>query len=166
MQNLEGLYVEELKDAYSAEKQILQALPKMAKAASSEELQTAFNDHLQQTKRHAERLEKILEDMGQSVTTKGKKCEGMAGIIKEASHLLQEEGDPEVIDAGLIGAAQKVEHYEIATYGTLRTYAQYLGDEEAAGLLQETLDEEDEADKKLTRLAVNGINLHASETDD
>src|SRR5687768_415902 len=164
MHSLESLYVEELKDAYNAEKQILQALPKMAKAATSEELQTAFNDHLKQTKRHAERLEQILKDMGETVT--GKKCEGMEGIIREATHLIEEEGDPEVIDAGLIGAAQKVEHYEIATYGTLRTFAQHLGDEEAAGLLQETLDEEGEADKKLTRLAVTGINQQASETDE
>lgn len=164
MQNLESLYIDELKDAYSAEKQILVALPKMAKAASSEELQTAFNEHLQETKLHAQRLERILKDRGEKAT--GKKCHGMEGIIREAAHLLEEEGDPEVIDAGLIGAAQKVEHYEIATYGTLRTFAQYLGDEDAAGLLQETLDEEGEADKKLTRIAVNGINQEASEMDE
>ena len=164
MHNLESLYVDELKDAYSAEKQILQALPKMAKAASSTDLQAALNDHVKRTKRHAERLEQILKDMGETPT--GKKCEGMEGIIREANHLLDEDGDPEVIDAALIGAAQKVEHYEIATYGTLRTFAQYLGDEDAAGILQETLDEEGDADKKLTRLALTGINQQATEADE
>lgn len=165
MHTLEHLYVEELRDAYNAEKQILQALPKMAQAASSEDLQTAFNDHLKQTKQHVERLEKIFKSMGQSAA--GKKCEGMEGIIREANHLLEDqEGDGDVIDAALIAAAQKAEHYEIATYGTLRSFAQHLGEEDAASLLQETLEEEGETDQRLTQLALAGINQEASEAED
>lgn len=161
MQNLQGLFVDELKDIYNAEKQILRALPRMAKAAHSRELQTAFNDHLKKTKNHVQRLEKIFKDLGRPAT--GKKCEGMTGLIREASQLFERDSAPEVMDAALIGAAQKVEHYEIATYGTLRNFARHLGDERAADLLQETLDEEDEADKVLTRIAESGINQQASE---
>jgi ferritin-like metal-binding protein YciE len=162
MENLERLFVDELKDVYNAEKQIVAALPRMADAAQSEELRTAFRDHLKQTQGHVERLEKILDGMGEDKT--GKKCEGMEGIIKEADHLLHDGLDPDVMDAALIGAAQKVEHYEIATYGTLRTFAEHLGEEEAAGLLQKTLDEEDETDRKLTDLALSGINQDATDS--
>jgi len=164
MQNLQAHFVDELKDIYNAEKQLVRALPRMAKAAHSRQLQTAFNDHLKKTKNHVQRLEKIFKDLGRPVA--GKKCEGMTGLIREASDLLEKDSPPDVMDAALIGAAQKVEHYEIAAYGTLRNFARHLGDERAADLLQETLDEEGEADKLLTRIAESGINQQASEQPD
>jgi ferritin-like metal-binding protein YciE len=157
---LRELFVEELKDLYSAENLIVKALPKMAKAASSEELRSAFEEHLDQTRSHVERLEQIFTNLDAS--PKGKKCRAMEGLIEEGEELMEEDGSPEVLDAGLISAAQKVEHYEMAGYGCVRTYAQLLGDEEAAGLLQQTLDEEGQADKKLTELAET-INVEATE---
>ena len=159
LDSLQKLYVEELKDLYSAEKQLLKALPKMAKAASSPALQGAFRDHLEQTKGQVERLERIFEALDKS--PKGKKCKAMEGLVEEGAELIGEDADPDVLDAGLIAAAQKVEHYEIAGYGTVRTYAQLLGEDEAANLLQQTLDEEAETDKKLTELAEGLINLQA-----
>ncbi len=159
LDTLKDLYVEELKDLYSAEKQLVKALPKMAKAANSPELQKAFKTHLRQTAEHASRLEKICGELG--VSPRGKKCVGMEGLIEEGSDLIKEEPDPDVLDAGLISAAQHVEHYEMAGYGTVRTYARQLGFEEQADLLQQTLDEEGETDHLLTALAESGINLAA-----
>jgi ferritin-like metal-binding protein YciE len=163
MQSLEDLFVDQLKDLMSAENQIIKALPKMAKTASTPELQTAFEEHLEQTREHVARLEKIFQRLG--VSGKGKKCKGMEGLIEEGKELLNADGDENVLDAGLIAAAQRVEHYEIASYGCARTYARLLGDEEAAELLQETLDEEGETDKKLTELAEGVVNTRAVETE-
>jgi ferritin-like metal-binding protein YciE len=156
---LKHLYVEELKDLYSAETQLVKALPKMAKAATSEELQTGFTEHLEQTKGHVARLEEILKALGES--PKGKKCKGMEGLIKEGSEMIEEEPAPEELDAGLISAAQRVEHYEIAGYGCVSTYAKLLGEEEAVSLLRQTLEEEKETDEKLTELA-GSINVQAA----
>jgi ferritin-like metal-binding protein YciE len=161
LNTLKDLYIHELKDLYSVEEQLIGALPKMAKTATSHPLASGFRHHLEQTKEHAARLEKILAGHGQS--TRGKKCKGMEGIIAEAAELIEEEApDAEVKDAGLIAAAQRVEHYEIAGYRTARTYAQMLGDEQGAQLLQETLAEEEETDKKLTGLAKSSINVAAA----
>jgi ferritin-like metal-binding protein YciE len=162
LRSLRELYINELRDLYSAENQIIKALPKMAKSASSEELKTGFNEHLEQTKTHVERLEQIFKRL--DVSPKGKKCTGMEGLIEEGSELLEEDAEPEVLDAGLICAAQKVEHYEMAGYGCVRTYARILGDEQAAELLQQTLEEEAETDKKLTEMAESTINLEAAQT--
>jgi ferritin-like metal-binding protein YciE len=159
LDSLKKLYIEELQDLHSAENQILKALPKMAKAASSQELQAAFNEHLEQTKGQVKRLETIFEKLEKS--PKGKTCKGMEGLVKEGEELMKEDAEPEILDAGLIAAAQKVEHYEIAGYGTVRTYARMLNENEAAQLLQETLDEEGETDKKLTQLAESMINPEA-----
>ena len=159
LDTLKDLYVEELKDLYSAEKQLVKALPKMAKAANAPELQLAFRTHLKQTAEHAARLEKICEELG--VSPRGKKCVGMEGLIEEGSELIKEEPDDDVLDAGLISAAQHVEHYEMAGYGTVRTYARQLGYESQAQLLQKTLDEEGETDHLLTDLAEARINLDA-----
>ena len=130
---LKDLYVHELKDLYSAEKQLIKAIPKMEKAAKNKELATGFEEHLKQTKEHAERLEHVLSSLGQS--TRGPKCQGMAGIVAEGAEMIEEEGNDEVKDAGLIAAAQRVEHYEMAGYGTARTYAELLGDNEGVKLL-------------------------------
>ena len=159
VQSLQDMYVEELKDIYNAEKQLLKALPKMAKAASSDELRTAFEEHLEQTKGHVERLEQVFQTM--DMAAKGKTCEAMKGLVAEGEEILELEGDEATIDAGLIAAAQKVEHYEIATYGTLRSWAKQLGSEEAATLLQQTLDEESETDERLTKLAESIVNPDA-----
>ena len=159
LDTLKDLYVEELKDLYSAEKQLIKALPKMAKAANDKQLAEAFRTHLRQTAEHAKRLEQICEELG--VSPRGKKCVGMEGLIEEGSDLIKENPDPDVLDAGLISAAQHVEHYEMAGYGTVRTYARQLGFEEQADLLQRTLDEEGETDHLLTRLAESGINVAA-----
>ena len=159
LDTLKDLYVEELKDLYSAEKQLIKALPKMAKAANDKGLQDAFRTHLKQTAEHAKRLEQICDELG--VSPRGKKCVGMEGLIEEGSHLIKEDPDPDVLDAGLISAAQHVEHYEMAGYGTVRTYARQLGFAEQADLLQQTLDEEGETDHLLTRLAESGINVAA-----
>src|ERR1700745_3842184 len=155
LETLEDLYIHELKDLYSAEKQLIRALPKMAKSAKNQQLAAGFQQHLEQTKEHAARIEKILSECGQS--TRGSKCRGMEGIIAEGAEMIEEEEDPEVKDAGLISAAQRVEHYEIAGYGTVRTYAEMLGDKEGANLLQATLQEEEETDKELTKVAKSAI---------
>jgi ferritin-like metal-binding protein YciE len=160
LQTLQDLYVHELKDLYSAEKQLIRALPKMAKAASNEKLAAGFKQHLEETKEHAVRLEKILSSLSQS--TRGPRCKGMEGLIKEGDEMIEEEADEEVRDAGLIAAAQRVEHYEIAGYGCARTYAEMLGDKDGAKLLQKTLDEEGATDKKLTQLATTVINVAAA----
>ena len=164
MNSLQELYVEELKDLYNAEQQLLKALPKMAKAASDRQLQRAFTNHEKQTQRQVKRLERIFRQLGES--PRGKKCKGMEGLIEEGQDLIKERPEPEVLDAGLIAAAQRVEHYEIAAYGTARTYAQQLGMPEQASLLQETLDEEGQTDKLLTALAESSINIEAEHADD
>ena len=157
--SLKELYVDELRDLYDAEQQITKALPKMVDAASSDELQSALNEHLEITKQQAQRLEQIFENLGEKA--KGKKCKGMEGLIKEGSEVIEENEDDQVRDAAIISAAQKVEHYEMAGYGTVRTYASLLGEDDAADLLQQTLDEEKEADEKLTQLAEQ-INVEAA----
>jgi ferritin-like metal-binding protein YciE len=158
---LKHLYVEELKDLYSAESQMVKALPKMVKAATSEDLRAGFSSHLEQTKEHVARLEKIFQALGES--PKGKKCKGMEGLIKEGGEMIEEDPAAEELDAGLISAAQRVEHYEIAGYGCVRTYATLLGEDAAAALLAKTLEEEKETDQKLTELA-GEINLEAAES--
>jgi ferritin-like metal-binding protein YciE len=160
LQTLEDLYIHELKDLYSSERQLIRALPKLAKSAKNDQLSAGFQEHLEQTKEHAARLEEILKNRKQS--TRGPKCKGMEGLIAEGAGMIEEEGDPEVKDAGLIAAAQRVEHYEIAGYGTARTYAEILGDKNGAKLLQTTLDEEEETDRKLTKLAKSSINVAAA----
>lgn len=150
-EGLKQLYIDELKDIYNAETQLVKALPKMAKAASSEELRNGFEEHLEQTKGHVQRLEQIFESLDES--PKGKKCAGMEGLVKEGGEVIEEDFEGAVMDAALIGAAQRVEHYEIAAYGTVREFAKILGQSEHASLLQETLDEEKETDEKLTQLA-------------
>jgi ferritin-like metal-binding protein YciE len=159
LDSLQTLYIEELRDLYNAENQLVKALPKMAKGASHQELKQAFEGHLEQTKEHVERLEEIFRRLEEKPT--GKTCKAMKGLIEEGSEILEEDGDESVLDAALIGAAQRVEHYEIAAYGTVRTFANMLGEEEAAELLQETLDEEGEADKLLTELAESVVNVGA-----
>jgi ferritin-like metal-binding protein YciE len=152
------LLVEELKDLYSAENQLLKALPKMAKAATSEELREAFETHLEETRNQIQRLEKIGKRLDESM--KGKKCKAMEGLVEEGKEVMEEDAEPALIDLALIGAAQKVEHYEIAGYGTARTLAEIAGEDEIAKMLQETLDEESETDKKLTEIAME-INVEA-----
>lgn len=159
LETLKDLYIHELKDLYSAEKQIIKALPKMAKAATNPELVKGFETHLEESKVHAERLEKILASHDQ--TTRGPKCKGMEGVLEEGAEMIEEEADEEVKDAGLIAAAQRVEHYEMAGYGTARTYAELLGDKAGAKLLQTTLDEEAATDEKLTK-AAQKINVSAN----
>ena len=156
---LEELLVDELRDLYSAENQMIRSLPRMAKAASSPELRRALEKHLAETQRQATRLEQIGRALGVKVS--GKKCKGMEGLIAEGKELMQEGLDESALDAGLIGAAQKIEHYEIAAYGTARTHARMLGHEKVARLLQQTLDEEGETDKKLTAIAERVINVEA-----
>lgn len=158
-QDLRQLYIDELKDLYSAEHQMVKALPKMAKAASSEELRAAFLEHLDQTKGQVQRLETIFDRLGES--PKGKKCAGMEGLVKEGSENISDY-EEEVRDAALIGAAQRVEHYEIAGYGTVIAFAELLRENQQVSLLQETLEEEKEADKKLTELS-KYINLAAQQ---
>jgi ferritin-like metal-binding protein YciE len=160
LDSLEKLFHEELKDIYNAEKQILRALPRMAKAAESPELQQAFTRHLAETEGQVQRLERIFKELGQPV--RGKACKGMEGLIEEGKEVLEKEGEPAVIDAALIASAQRVEHYEIAVYGCLRTYAQLLGLSQARQLLQQTLNEEEAADKKLTEIGESGINRAAA----
>jgi len=159
LKTLQDLFVNELKDVYSAEKQILQALPKMAKAASSPDLRRAFETHRKQTQDQVTRLDAIFEQLGAS--TRGKKCKGMEGLLAEGTEIMEDEGEEAVIDAGLIAAAQRVEHYEIAAYGCLRTYATLLGQAKAATLLEETLQEEEAADQLLSKLADGGVNQAA-----
>lgn len=163
MDSLKDLYVDELKDLYNAENQLLKALPKMARKASSPELKRAFEDHLTQTEGHVDRLERIFKGLGEKPT--GKTCKAMKGLVEEGKEIIEEDGDGSVLDAALIGAAQRVEHYEIAGYGVVRTFASLLGEEDAMGLLQRTLNEEGETDKKLTKIAEAVINLDASEAE-
>lgn len=161
MASLTELYVEELKDLWSAEHQITKALPKMIKAATNPKLKKAFNTHLKQTERQIKRLERIFKELDES--PRGKKCVGMEGLLKEGAELIRERPEPEVLDAGLIAAAQHVEHYEMAGYGCVRTWARQLGEDRQADLLQETLDEEEQTDKLLTNLAESEINVEAEE---
>jgi ferritin-like metal-binding protein YciE len=163
LQSLEDLFISELKDLYSAETQIVKALPKMIKAASSEELQNALSEHLEQTKGQVERLEQIFDEL--ETTPRGKKCKGMEGLLAEGEEYIKaDDADDAVRDAGLIAAAQRVEHYEMAAYGCACTFAKALGNESAATLLHQTLEEEMQADKKLTEVAENSINLQAAGT--
>lgn len=159
-ENLQKLYVDELKDLFSAESQLLKALPKMAKAASSDELRTGFEKHLEQTKGHVQRLEEIFESLDES--PKGKKCVGMAGLVEEGSEVTEEGFEDAVLDAGLIGAARRVEHYEIAAYSAVCAFAQVLGQTKHLSLLQKTLAEETQTDQKLAELAKE-INSQANE---
>ena len=151
VESIEDLFLDELKDLYSAEKQITKALPKMVKAASTQELSAAFNSHLQETKGHVERLEEIFEKLGKRGA--GKTCEGMKGLLEEGSEIIQEIEKGPVRDAGLIAAAQKVEHYEIAGYGSVRSFAELLGKQDTVELLEQTLEEEKAADEKLTTIS-------------
>lgn len=164
MDSLHDLYVNELKDLYNAENQLLKALPKMAKKATAPGLRAAFTEHLDVTRKQVERLEQIFSELG--VSPKGKKCKAMEGLIEEGKEVLAGDGHPSVIDAALIASAQRVEHYEMAGYGCVRTFAHLLGYVEAEALLQETLDEEGEADKTLTELAETVINVEAEGADD
>ncbi len=159
MKSLNDLLVDQLKDLYSAEKHLVKALPKMAKAASNPELSAGFEEHLEQTREHVRRIEEICVQL--EVSPRGKKCMAMEGLVEEGKELLEEDAEPEVLDAGLIAAAQKVEHYEIASYGSARTWAQQLGLDQVVRLLQETLDEEKETDEKLTQLAMSTVNAQA-----
>jgi ferritin-like metal-binding protein YciE len=161
LNSLDDLYLEELKDLYNAETQLVKALPKMARTASSPDLRRAFEEHLTQTKGQVKRLEEIFQKLGER--PEGKRCIGMQGLVAEGEELIENGVSASVLDAALIMAAQKAEHYEIAGYGTVRTYASLLGDDEAAQLLQETLDEEGAADKKLSQLAEQVINLEAAD---
>jgi len=159
LDTLQKLYTDELRDLYNAENQLLKALPKMAKAASSEDLKDAFEKHLEQTKGHVKRLEQVFDALGEK--PKGKTCRAMKGLIEEGSEILKEEGEESILDAGIIVAAQKVEHYEIASYGSVRTFAHLLGQNEAAELLQSTLDEESETNELLNRMAESIVNPEA-----
>jgi ferritin-like metal-binding protein YciE len=159
LNNLQDLFVHELKDLYSAEQQILQALPKMAKATEHTELRRAFEEHEQMTRDQVQRLDMIADDLG--VDLRGHKCKGIEGILKEGEELIGTRADPDVLDAGLIGSAQRVEHYEMAGYGTARTFARRLGHDRAAQLLQQTLDEEGQTDQRLTRIAEGMVNPDA-----
>jgi ferritin-like metal-binding protein YciE len=159
LDTLKELYTNELRDLYNAEGQLVKALPKMAKAASSDELKEAFEKHLEQTKAHIERLEEVFEELGEKA--KGKTCQAMKGLIEEGSEVLKADGEDSVLDAAIIVAAQKVEHYEIAGYGSVRTFAQLLGQDQSAELLQQTLDEESETNELLNKLAEDIVNPEA-----
>jgi ferritin-like metal-binding protein YciE len=159
MESLHELLVHEVKDLYSAENQLVKALPRMAKNAQNNELRRAFEQHLRQTEEHARRLERVAERL--EAKPRGKKCVGMEGLIEEGKELLSEEAEAEVLDAGLIGAAQKVEHYEIAAYGTARAHAEQLGYQDVASTLQKTLDEESQANELLTAIAERMVNAQA-----
>lgn len=164
LKSLDDLLVQELQDIYHAEGQILQALPKMIKAASHPDLQAAFEEHLEQTRGQVERLEQAFKLLG--TPAKAKKCDGMAGLIEEGNKMMEEDAVPAVMDAALIGAAQKVEHYEIASYGTVCTYAEMLGYDQVHDLLGQNLDEEETTDERLTALAESVINVEAEETEE
>lgn len=161
LETLRDLYHKELMDLHSAEKQIIGVLPKMQQAASSEDLKRAFQQHLQQTEQQLQRLEQVVQKAGQKAG--GSKCKGMEGILEEGAEVLKMKGDPAALDAALIASAQKVEHYEIATYGTVATYAKMLGDMEAAKVLGQILSEEKRSDEKLTQLAESHINIEAAQ---
>ena|SRR5271168_1768944 len=160
---LKHLYVEELKDLYSAENQLLKAIPKMANASTSPDLRAGFEEHLNQTKEHVARLEEIFKALGES--PKGKKCKGMEGLISEGAELIEEEPASEELDAGLISAAQRVEHYEMAGYGCVSAYAKLLGEDQALSLLRKTYEEEKKTDHKLTQLS-DRINVEAAESEE
>ena len=160
--SLRQLYVDELRDLYNAETQLVKALPKMAKASSNAELRQGFEEHLRQTSEQVSRLEQIFDLLGEKPT--GKKCLGMEGLIKEGAETMQEDYEDAVMDAAIIGAAQRVEHYEIAGYGTVRTFAELLGENEHVSLLEQTLEEEKQTDEKLTQMAEN-INSEANEVE-
>jgi ferritin-like metal-binding protein YciE len=162
LDSLDNLFLHQLKDLLSAERQLVKALPKMAKGTANEELRAAVEEHLEQTKGHVSRLEEIFGMIGK--TARAEHCKAMEGLIEEGSELLEEEGEETVKDAAIIGAAQKVEHYEISGYGTARTLAELLGLDKAVDLLQQTLDEEKETDAKLTELATSKINSEAQGT--
>jgi ferritin-like metal-binding protein YciE len=159
LNTLRDLYVEQLKDLYSAETQLVKALPKMEKAASHPELKQAFQRHLGETEQQVQRLEQVFQSLGEKPG--GHTCKGMQGLIEEGQEMIKMKGDPAAVDAGLIAAAQRVEHYEIAGYGCVRTYAKQLGDTQSAKLLQQTLDEEGKTDEMLTKLAEQLINIEA-----
>jgi ferritin-like metal-binding protein YciE len=159
MKSLQDLFVDQLKDVYNAENQLVKALPKVAKTASNPQLKKAVEEHLEQTKGHVERLEQVFQDI--DAKARGKTCQAMEGLIEEAKELMAEKPEAAVLDAGLIAGAQKVEHYEIACYGTLRKWAQQLGFDHAARLLEQTLEEEKAADRKLTEIAERAVNLQA-----
>lgn len=159
LESFDALFLHELSDLHSAEKQLIEALPKMAKGAANQELKQAFESHLEQTQEHLERLDRIVADL--ELKLPRHKCKAMEGLIHEGAELLKEDSDEAVRDAALIGAAQRVEHYEIAGYGTARTFAEMLGYTEAAELLQQTLDEEKETDQSLTELALTAVNVEA-----
>jgi len=161
MNDLQDLLVENLKDLYSAEKQLLRALPKVAKSAENDQLRQAVEKHIRETEGHVQRLEQVLGNLGES--TRGKKCKGMEGLIEENKELLEEDAEPEVLDAGLIVGCQKIEHYEIAGYGSAVTFAKLLGDQESARLLAQTLDEEERTDKLLSQIAESSINVEAAQ---
>lgn len=160
MNDLQDLLVEQLQDLYNAEGQLVKALPKMAKTASHPELKQAFEAHLQETQGHVSRLEKVFESLGEKA--KGKTCHAMKGLVEEGKEAIDEDMEPEVKDAALIAAAQRIEHYEMAGYGTVRTYAEILGKKDVAKELQMILEQEGQADKKLTKLAESVINLEAA----
>ena len=160
LKTLQDLFIDVLKDTYDAEHQITKALPKLAKAAHNSELKSAFENHLKQTENHIKRLETVFESQGKKATRKT--CKGMQGLLEEGSEMSKEEGEPEVLDAGLIAAAQKVEHYEISAYGTLIAYANLLGMDSASKTLKQTLDEEKAADAKLTSVAESTVNIQAA----
>lgn len=161
LDSLENLFVHELKDILSAEKQLVKALPKMAKGATSEALRASIEEHLEQTKEHVNRLEQVFASIDKA--PRAEHCKAMEGLVAEGAELLEEDGDPTVKDAALIAAAQRVEHYEISAYGTARTLAELLGNDKAVELLQQTLDEEKETDQKLTELALSEVNVEAQE---
>ncbi|MGA2113907.1 MAG: ferritin-like domain-containing protein [Bryobacteraceae bacterium] len=158
-ESLHELYLSELKDLYSAEDQIFKALPKVIEKAASAELRRALEHHLEETRGHVSRLEEVFEMHGEE--PKKQKCKGMQGILEEGEEMLGKDAEPEVRDAAIISACQRVEHYEIAAYGTVRTYAQQMGQERAAAVLKQTLDEEMAADKKLTQIANSQVNIEA-----
>jgi ferritin-like metal-binding protein YciE len=159
VRTLEDLFVDLLKDLYSAENQLVKALPKMAKNAQASDLRKAFQDHLRQTEGQVKRIERIFSDLEGS--PRGKKCVGMEGLVEEGNEIMKEAADPNAMDAGLIAAAQKVEHYEIASYGTARAWARHLGYDNAAKLLDQTLEEESMANELLTRIAESHVNMEA-----
>lgn len=162
-ESVRQLYIDELRDLYNAETQLVKALPKMAKAASNDELRQAFEEHLRQTSEHVSRLEEIFEMLDEKPA--GKKCLGMEGLVKEAAETMKEDYEEDVMDTGIIGAAQRVEHYEIAGYGTVRTLAELLGENEHVTLLEQTLEEEKQTDQKLSELA-DSINSEAMESEE
>ncbi len=163
LDSLRTLWIEEMRDLYNAENQLVKALPKMAKRAATPELKKAFESHLKETMNHVDRLDRIFKKLGKKPT--GKTCKAMKGLVEEGSEMIKEDGPGVVIDAGLIAAAQRVEHYEMAGYGVCRTFASVLGDGDAQGLLQKTLDEEGAADKKLTMIAEGFVNQEAEASD-